>query len=620
VVRKERNPKATDCCQDIGYFQSMMPVSYSAEIVRTMELEYIQIHRGEKAFIDPSLWKPVADAACPPVGGVSLQPGLLYDLYENNVDYLKYCFASPTYCDGIGWSNWLPASNEGRMLAIAANALRWGENNNLRNIVDTIVAKIKNRMRDDGYYNYYPENQSYLLNSGADSERKNYDRVFWTRGLLAAGKAGNPDAYPTLRKMYDWFNHSPYLQDMLVGSNATNGLPGGPLIYLSEAGVIDDLLVAEKYYDQDYWINELINKEPLCISHYPGERPHCYDLLGLEAFIDEYKATGAAKYLDAVLGGWDIYKNNYKHVGGATAICESDGPYPPQSYYITTGHNGETCGSVFWIHVNQKLLQVFPDQEKFTAEIEESIYNIIMAAQEKNGFIRYHNRLQGNKEKAICQNSCCEVSSTALIAQIPELIYMITRESIYINLYASSAIIWNKDDTHVTLVLKTDFPYDPNVSITINASSSVLLNILVRVPYWAKQPMTIFINEKAFKIGIPGSYISLERIWSDRDTIRFTLPIGFTLVQYTGLDQNEDNYDQYALMYGPVLMALYGNCEGTSGTPRISVSPNTMLETITPVEGEYLEYYIPGCPGYRYRPYWRINDETFTCFPIIQQK
>ena len=99
--------------------------------------------------------------------------------------------------------------------------------------------------------------------------------------------------------MYDWFNASPYLPDMLEGSNATNGLPGGPLMYLSPVGVASDLIIAERYYDQDYSIHALRNRDQLSFSHYPGERPHCYALLGLEAFIDEYLATGHEKYLDS---------------------------------------------------------------------------------------------------------------------------------------------------------------------------------------------------------------------------------------------------------------------------------------------------------------------------------
>ena len=636
VVRKDRNPDAADCYQDVSSLQAVAPVSYPTEIAQSMTREYAQIQNGTKAYLPPDSWSPVKSAANAPASGVTLGPGVFNDTFKRNIDYLNHCYASPTYCDdeewsdrlpasdeGLIWSKWLPASNDGRMLAGAGNTLRWGERADMRNIVDTIVADIEDRMRDDGYYNYYDERDSYALTFGLDSERKNYDRVFWTRGLLAAGMVGNPKAYGLLRRMYDWFNNSPYLPEMLVGGNATNGLPGGPMMYLSPAGKEDDLVVTQRYYDQDYWMVELKNREPLCLSHYPGERPHCYDLLGFEAFIDEYTATGARKYIDAVKGGWDIYRNNYKHVGGATAIMEVNGPYPPKSYYITTKITGELCGSVFWVFVNSKLLGLYPTQEKYAAEIEESIYNVMMASQDSKGYIRFQSRLQGTKHYPGCENVCCEVSTAGLIARLPEYIYSTSDDGLYVNLYTSSGITWDQDGDDVTLSTTTNFPFDPEVSMKISTRSAKSMNIRIRVPSWGTGDMPIKLNgsDQASKrpdSGKPGSYLSLDRTWSEGDTISFTLPIGFTTVKYTGLEQIEGNYDRYALMYGPMLMALQGDLSGPGGVPQITVAPDDLPGLLTPVEGNPLEYNITGYPRYKYMPYWKIEDQPFTCFPIVQ--
>ncbi|NLF00818.1 MAG: hypothetical protein GX601_07555 [Anaerolineales bacterium] len=618
VVKKDRHPDATDCYQDVTSLQSITPVSYPAEIASAMTTEYAQIQNGTKPYLPPEAWAPVAYAANFPESGVELRPGVFLTLLNRNVDYLNHCFASPTFCDGLGWSSWLPASNHGRMLAGAANTLRWGERADMRRIVDTLIASIKNQMRDDGYYNYYPEDDSYTQTAGLNSERKNYDRVFWTRGLLAAAMVGNPDAHGLLRRMYDWFNASPYLPNMLLGGNATNGLPGGPLMVLSPAGKDSDLVVTERYYDQDYWMHELANREPLCLSHYPDERPHCYDLLGIEAFADEYRATGAQKYIDAVEGAWDIYRENYKHVGGATAICEADGPYPPKSYYITTGHTGELCGSVFWVNVNSRLLQLYPTEEKYAAEIEEALYNVVMAAQDSRGYIRYHARLHGNKQETGCQNTCCEVSGSGLIARLPEYVYSIAPDGLYVNLFAPSVIKWEQGGSAVKLTTTTDFPFSTGVSMEVSTATARRMNLRVRVPSWATGPMVIKVNDADFASGTPGSYVSLDRVWSEGDTIRFTLPIGFTTVKYTGLDQVEGNHDRYALLYGPVLMALQGDPGGPLGVARVAVAPDSLPDLLVPMEGSPLEFEVAGHPGYKYVPYWTIGAEPFTCFPIVE--
>ena len=130
---------------------------------------------------------------------------MFHEALQRNIDYLNHCFASKTYCDGKGWWEWLPASNEGRLLQGAANALRWGERADMRNIVDTVVARIKARQRADGYHDYYPEKVSFALEAGGNSERKNYDRV------SDAGAAGRGPSRQCRRlchgaNFYDWFN------------------------------------------------------------------------------------------------------------------------------------------------------------------------------------------------------------------------------------------------------------------------------------------------------------------------------------------------------------------------------------------------------------------------------
>lgn len=618
VVRKQRNSQASDCYQDVAALEAVEPVIYPVEIGRAMSAEYEKIQAGTKEYPVPAEWKPVANRADPPMAGVILQSGPLREALARNVDYLNRSFASPTYCDGKGWSEWLPASNDGRLLAGAANALRWQERPDMRAIVDTIIDRIESRMRRDGYFDYYPESDSYALDEGLNSERKNYDRVFWTRGLLAAGMAGNPKAYGLVRRMYDWFNSSPYLPRMLMGGNATNGLPGGPLVYLSPVGRREDLVVAMRYYDQDYWMRALARKEPFSLSHYPGERPHCYDLLGIEAFLDEYRATGARKYLDAVRGAWDLYRENHKHVGGATAIMESDLLFAPQTYHFAQRPVGETCGSVFWITINSKLLGLYPDQEKYAAEIEEALYNVILANQDGRGSIRYHTNLEGTKAAAQCQNTCCEVSAAGLISRLPELVFSIASDGLFVHLYTPSAITWRHGGDEVTLSMETRFPVGSEVSMKLAMPRAREMTIRLRVPSWATGAVAIGVNGNLVATGTPGTYETLTRCWANDDRIELSLPAGFRSFRYTGLDQLEGNPDRVALLFGPLLMALVGAPQGEGRVPRVAASAEELPALLRRTAAGSLEFRVEGHQGYVYRPYVELQNENFTCFPVVE--
>ena len=241
VVKKEKNRESTGYDQDVDYFESFEPVDYPAHLKVSADSELKVTASGKKPYLDPNQWRPVSDQAKAPVGGVVLLSGVFNDCFFRNISYLNHCFDNPYYCDGEGWYTGLPASNEGRMLQGAGNTLRWGERSDMRDIVNMLVNKIGSRQRADGYSNYYPESDySNTDILSITSERKNYDRVFWTRGLLDAGKAGNGRAYKILRNYYDWFNHSPYVNQLLNGENSTNALPGGGLVCLSPIGKAED--------------------------------------------------------------------------------------------------------------------------------------------------------------------------------------------------------------------------------------------------------------------------------------------------------------------------------------------------------------------------------------------
>jgi hypothetical protein len=645
VTGREKNAKAAGNILEIGGFEAVTPIDYAAELKRQCNREYTVIQNNLKTWKESDKWEPVPYEAVIPERGVVLLPGVVRHIYDINIKNIKHCASLPDYCEGdppnhmqgedrkhAGWSRWLPGSNEGRMLGGAAISLRWEEDPELRKIVDKIIGDMKNRIRDDGYYNYYEEKDSYELNFSIDewtdrsqfpgyasvfSERKNYDRVFWTRGMIAAMKAGNPDSPILLRRMYDWFNkQTKYLVNILYGGNSTNGMPGGPLVYRSEIGKPEDMITNERYFDQDCWFDTLANRQPMAFIAYPGERPHCYVLLSIETIADEYLITGDEKYLKALLGAWEVYNRYYRHIGGQTAICEIDGPYPPGSYFITTGHNGETCGHVFWGWINERLMQLYPHEEKYIAQIEGLIYNTLLNDRTEEGHTRYHIRLHGKKDTAGNPGSCCQVSSTMAIASIPQYIYLTNKDGVFVNLFIPSEF----DSQFGKIAMKTDFPFSGKVDLTIGPVQNIgRFNISIRVPGWALSEVSFLINGSFAGEGKPGERIVLNREWRMGDCISFVIPYGPQLYLYTGTDQSPDNYSRYTMLYGPVLMALNApECKGPDVIPRIRMKPESLLAALKPMADNPLHFPVPGS-NYTFIPYWDADDEGFTCVPVIEE-
>ncbi len=593
--------------------------------------------QGETIFTDnprnvteTRTWRPPASRVTIPRSGVRLEDGLLKTAFENNLGYLLGSFTVDEllkeFRDRAGkpspaglrtpdrfWQTDLAGSNAGRFLMGAGNALRWTDHPELRSRLDQVIAGIDACRQPNGYIMAYPEDTIFY------SERGAYTRAWLTHGLIEAGYAGNPSAFRLLRGYYDWFDRCQYLPKLLRG--ATQGVQGmiaNTRMYHTPAGKPEDIQVIQRYFQENYWLEQLARREEAAIWRYPYDRPHCYLITALEAYMDLYRATGEDRYLDAVMGGWDLYHDKWQHVGGTIAICE-ESIYPPASYRLHA-KTGELCGSSFWSFLSQRFHALYPDREKYVNEIEKSIYNVALANQAGAQGIRYTACLVGRKQnragnQGMNMNTCCEGQGTRLLGAMPEFIYSLAPDGLYVNLFAPSRIDWHLDGQPVRLEMATEFPFRPDVELRVAASPPVRAKIRVRVPAWAAKDVAIRVNGAVSATGSAGSYVTLDRVWRTGDTISFTLPMDFRMTRYTGAEAS--GQERYALEYGPILMALVGDVDEQGGAT-VRAASSDLVKRLRPKAGQQLHFAIDGDPRYEYLPYWQVvADQLFTCFPAL---
>ncbi|MDR0385148.1 MAG: glycoside hydrolase family 127 protein, partial [Prevotellaceae bacterium] len=144
----------------------------------------------------------------------------------------------------------------------------------------------------------------------------------------------------------------------------------------------------------------------------------------------------------------------------------------------------------------------------------------------------------------------------------------------------------------------------------------------IRVPGWATGPREIFVNGKKQVAGTPGTYITLDRKWKSRDEIRFTLPMGFRLTKYAGIEKGFKDREAYALEYGPLLMAVVGESV-QNGEIGIPLSKAELIGKLKPVAGSPLHFaIIDGTERtLKYIPYYEVKGtllDTFTCYPVLR--
>jgi DUF1680 family protein len=573
----------------------------------------------------PALWRRPVERVSVPRGGVRLEDGLLKTGFENNIEYLLSSYPvddllkefrdragkpspEPSRPPGRFWQTALAGSNAGRFLMGAANSVRWTEHAELRRRIDQVVDGIAECRQANGYIMAYPEDTIF------QSERGAYTRAWLTHGLIEAGYSGNRKAFELLRGYYDWFDQCPYLPQLLRRAiQGVQGMVANTRMYLTPVGRPADIQVIQRYFQENYWLEQLARRDEAAIWLYPYDRPHCYLITDLEAYMDLYLATGERRYLDATEGGWELYRDKWEHVGGTIAICEG-GVYPPGSYRLHA-RTGELCGNAFLSFLSQRFHRLYPDEEKYVNEIEKSIYNVALANQAGGRGIRYTAYLTGRKDKVRCENTCCEGQGTRLLGAMPEFIYSVAPDGVYVNLFAASTLEWLQPGQAMKLEMRTQFPFRPEVEVRVLAAQSVKAKLRVRVPEWARTDMTVRVNGAGEGPGRPGSYVTVERVWKGGDVVSFTLPMGFRLTYYRG-DERVAGQEQYALEYGPLLMALVGDVE-ENGMAHIVYRPEELVRKLRPKQDAPLHFAIDGDAKHEYMPYWQVDERNFTCYPVM---
>jgi hypothetical protein len=456
----------------------------------------------------------------------------------------------------------------------------------------------------------YPEDTIFY------SERAAYTRAWLTHGLLEAAYAGNAKALLMLRGYYDWFNQQAFLPEMLRGAmQGGQGMIANTRVSLSSVGKAADAQVIQRYYKEEAWLNGLAMREKEQVWQYPYDQPHCYLLTNLEAYLDMYLVTGEKLYYDAVLGAWELFRAHWQHDGGSISIIEAQTD-PPDSNYLHQ-RTGELCGSSFWVFLSQRFQSLNPDDERFTSEIEKSIYNVGIANQDGGKGIRYHTFLEGKKERSTHKNSCCEGQGTRLIGSLPEHIYSIAADGLYVHLYEPSTIRWQRRGQPMEFTVKTRFPLETGVKATVKAAAATQANIRIRVPSWAGGEMAISVNGKSSGTGKPGSYVALDRKWADGDSIEFTLPASIRVKRYNGADQIPGK-TRYSIEYGPILLAAVGSSKVDLAVAK-GKGAESLADNLEAVPGSPLHFTVRGNPGQKFMPYWQISEEEFTCYPSITE-
>ena len=540
-----------------------------------------------------------------PMGGVQLTGGALKDAFENNVNFLKkfdmdrmlYWYrvhkgkpapGVPYAGDAGHFENNLKGQTAGEFMMGAGTALLWQEDETLRAMVQGLIAEMDECRDEDGFIIPIPREQF------DTKEYPNYTRAWITFGLLDAGYAGESRAFELARDMADYFNHCnvlPYVKDLNLGFQ---GILANTRMYDAPNDKWEDMQVAIDHYQETWWLKQVIAGDHRAIYDHPGNHPHSTLLTTLEGYLDLYRATGEAIYIDAVKSALHMYEDKWQHVGGGINMCEFD-TYWPGCNWLSPKHSyNELCSTNFWILLNQRMHLLFPDEAHYVDEMENSIYNVLLAAQVGDVGYHYLNFLERTKDyRYLDRATCCASLGTRLAGLLPQFVYSYAENDVYVDLFAQSRA---ELPNGVTLRTETNMPEDGHVKIVIEKVEHPV-KLHVRIPRWSVKDGK--------------SYYEIHSDVKAGDVFEYDFAFSLKTTRYTGGEELVGK-ERWAVEYGPLLYAAMGAPNPVS----VAFDPEKPEKWFTK-NGKKL--ILKGDTRHEYWAYKNIHDEPFSVYPVVEK-
>ena len=557
-----------------------------------------------------------------PMGGVALTGGRFQKAFENNTRFLKgfdldrmlywYRVHAGKPAPGVPYAaqaghfeNNLKGQTAGAFLMGAGTTLLWQEDETLRTMAHALLAEMQACRDADGFI------LPIAREAFKTKEYPNYTRAWITFGLLDAGYAGETLAFQLARDMGDWFNQCdflPYVKDMNLGFQ---GILANTRLYDAPVGVPKDIQVAIDHYQETWWLQQLIERDHRAIYDHPGNHPHSTLLTTLEGYLDLYRVTGKPLYRDAVRAALSLYADKWQHVGGGISMCEYDHYYPGCNWLSHSHHYNELCSTNFWVLLHQRMHLLEPDDTHPVDEMENSLYNVLLASQVGDQGYHYLNFLeQGKDDRWVDRCTCCAGLGTRLAGLLPQFLYTYNDTAVYADLYAPSVARLPLAAGTVEIHCETRLPEAGGVTLTIREAPAPF-TLHLRIPRWAAQHAAIFRNGEQAALGQPATYVAVQASRGDRFDFAFPMRLKTTL--YTG-GEEIPHQQRYAVEYGPLLYAAMGapNPVSVAWDPQV---PEAWFQYV--LRHGKPRLILRDDPWHAYWAYLDIGNEPFSVYPIV---
>ena len=211
--------------------------------------------------------------------------------------------------------------------------------------------------------------------------------------------------------------------------------------------------------------------------------------------------TGDQDYLKAIDAIYDnIVSRKYYITGGVGARHQGEAFGADYELPNLTAYN-ETCAAISMVYLFHRMFLLHGDA-KYIDCLERTLYNgVISGMSVDGGRFFYPNPLSSDGQYKFNADgtverqpwfgcACCPSNLCRFIPSFPGYMYAVKDRALYVNLFAgntATVLVGGKD---VVLEQTTNYPWDGDVTITVDKNAAGRFALKIRIPGWLKgQPV-----------------------------------------------------------------------------------------------------------------------------------
>jgi len=512
---------------------------------------------------EPAVAFSFEDAAItlPPPASVHLDPeGRLGKRFQANINYVRYlhdgkldgkdlleAYATRHYAPGklleFAWDReyagkWLDAATR-----IAVNT---GNNVQLTR-VDAFAASLRRYQQPDGYMGVKLPTDRHL--DSWEQEWDLWNQWYALTGLLTHYEfRGDSASLEAASRVGKWIvktygpienENARFFEGEIVGG-LCNVVVIGQLVrlyrYTGNENLLEFVRKVIRYYPPIQRMRS--SGEPVLVQPY-----HLDAILGgVAEFADVTRDHETLAWVEKV---WQRLASNHLYPTGSLGMEEGLSKKPPKDR--ADGQLQETCSTVEWLFFTQRLYEI-TGRSKYVEALENTIYNALLAAQSRDGMRWcYYTPLCYHKDWFHGATKCCYFSGPRGIARLPQLIYSVKDETIYVNFFETSHATIATRNGKVDVTQDSKLPEIGQSRVTLKTPPGWKGTLRIRKPHWINK-VQIKLNGKLVpSISDVKGYcdVKLQESREHQVEIRFNIP--FKLEKFA---------DGYLLRRGPEVLSV----------------------------------------------------------------